>query len=203
MKNILFLFLISVIAFSGCGQPKPVKTIENLKAGIKEETTASEKYAAFAQRALEEGHDTISKLFEATSKAKSIHVANHLKVLEKLGAKMDEFVPEYTVATTAENLEAAIDDEHYEVTTVYVKFIEDAKAEKVPDALKSFTWASESEDNYEQLYSDAMDALDQNAENTLPFEYAVCPECGNIYVKAGMVENCAICRTPSEEFIII
>jgi len=203
MKNVMFLFLISVIALSGCGEPKPAKTIENLKAGIKEETTASEKYAAFAKRAVEEGNDTIAKLFDATSEAKAIHAANHLKVLEKLGAKMDEFMPEYTVATTSENLEAAIDDEQYEVTTTFVKFIEDAKAEKVPDALKSFTWASESEDNYEQLYSDALDALKQNAENTLPFEYAVCPVCGNIYVKASMVENCAICRTPSEKFIII
>ena len=35
---------------TGCNQPKPVKTIENLKAGIKGETTASAKYAAFARK---------------------------------------------------------------------------------------------------------------------------------------------------------
>jgi rubrerythrin len=72
MKNILFFAFICVIALTGCNQPKPVKTIENLKAGIKGETTASAKYAAFAQKAREEGNDTIAKLFDAASKSESI-----------------------------------------------------------------------------------------------------------------------------------
>jgi len=183
--------------------PKPVKTIENLKVGIKRETTASAKYSAFVQKAREEGLDTIAKLFDAASKAESIHAVNHTKVLEELGEKMEAFTPEFEVKTTAENLQAAIDGESYEVSTMYVQFLADATAEKVEKATKSFTWANDTEKKHQQFYSNALQALNMNAEKTLPFEYAVCPVCGNTYDKANMDENCAFCQTSKDKFIII
>jgi rubrerythrin len=203
MNKVLFFTLITFFALIGCKQSKPVKTIENLKAGIKGETTASEKYAAFAQKAMEEGYDTISKLFQAASKAESIHAANHLKVLEKLGEKMDEFKPEFEVKTTAENLQAAIDGETYELNTMYPQFLADAETENVKDATKSFTWAFDTEKKHQQFYSKALEALNNKTENTLPFNYAVCPVCGNTYDKANIDPKCAFCQTPSEKFIII
>jgi len=195
MKKILFFTLIALFALMGCSQTKPVKTIENLKAGIKGETTASAKYTAFAQKAREEGNDTIAKLFDAASKAESIHAANHLKVLEELGEKMDEFKPEFEVKTTAENLQAALDGETYEVNTMYPQFIADAENEKVMNAVKSFNWASDTEKKHQQFYKNALQALNTQAENTLPFEYAVCPVCGNTYDKANMDAECAFCMT--------
>jgi rubrerythrin len=203
MKKITYFILIALFAFMGCKQAKPVKTIENLKAGIKGETTASTKYAAFAQKAREEGNDTIAKLFDAASKAESIHAANHLKVLVGLGEKMEEFKPEFEVKTTAENLQAAIDGETYEATSMYPKFLADAETEKVPDATKSFMWAFDTEKKHAQFYKNALEALNTKTENTLPFEYAVCPVCGNTYDKASMDAACAFCQTPSEKFIII
>jgi rubrerythrin len=203
MRNILLLAAICLIAFAGCMKPKPTKTIENLKAGIKGETTASAKYAAFAQKANEEGLDTIAKLFEAASKSESVHAANHTKALEALGVKMDEFKPEFEVKTTAENLQAAIDGESYEVSTMYPQFLADAKAEKVEKATKSFTWALDTEKKHLQFYTNAMEALKANAEKTLPFQYAVCPVCGNTYDNAKVDDKCAFCQTPKEKFVII
>jgi rubrerythrin len=203
MRKISFFTLIALFVVMGCKQAKPVKTIENLKAGIKGETTASAKYAAFATKAREEGYDTIAKLFDAASKAESIHAANHTKVLEKLGEKMDEFKPEFEVKTTAENLQAAIDGESYEATTMYPQFLSDAAAEDVKDATKSFTWASDTEKKHQQFYMKALEALKSKKENTLPFIYAVCPVCGNTYDKASMDQKCAFCQTPSEKFVII
>lgn len=203
MKNILFFAFIGLMAFTGCNQAKPVKTIENLKAGIKGETTASAKYAAFAQKAIEEGNDTIAKLFLAASKAESIHAANHNKVLGELGVKMEDFTPEFEVKTTAENLQAAIDGETYESTTMYPQFIADTKAEKVEKAEKSFTWALDTEMKHQEFYKKALEALNANSEKTLSFEYAVCPTCGNTYEKAIMDEKCAFCQTPSEKFFLI
>jgi len=203
MRNILLLAFISLLAFTGCKQTTPVKTIENLKAGIKGETTASAKYNAFAQKAREEGNDTIAKLFDAASKSESIHAANHTKVLEELGEKMDVFTPEFEVKTTAENLQAAIDGESYEVATMYPQFIADAQAEKVEKAVKSFTWAMDTEKKHLQFYTKALEALKLASEKTLSFEYAVCPVCGNTYEKASMDENCAFCQTPKDKYIII
>lgn len=199
MKKLLFAFLcLSILV--GCSS-KPVKTIENLKAGIKGETTASAKYAAFADKARAEGLDTVAKLFDAASKAEAIHAANHTKVLESLGEKMEEFKPEFEVKTTAENLQAAIDGESYESTTMYPQFLADAKAEKVDKAEKSFNWAFETEKKHLEFYQKALAAVQNNQENTLPFNYAVCPVCGNTYDKATVVEKCDFCGTKSEKFI--
>ena len=203
MRNILLFSFVCLIAFAGCNQPKPVKTVENLKAGIKGETTASAKYAAFAVKAREEGNDTIAKLFDAASKAESIHAANHRKVLEGLGEKMEDFKPEFEVKTTAENLLAAIEGETYEAKTMYPQFLSDAKAEKVEKATKSFTWAFDTEKKHASFYQKALDALKANAENKLAFQYAVCPVCGNTYEKAVLDKKCAFCQTGEEKFIII
>lgn len=203
MKKFFLFAFVSLIVMAGCTQPKPVKTIENLKAGIKGETTASAKYAAFAEKARAEGLDTVAKLFDAASKAESIHAANHLKVLEGLGEKMEEFKPEFEVKTTAENLQAAIDGESYEVTTMYPQFLADAKAEKVEKAVKSFTWAFDTEKKHQVFYQKALAAVQDNAENTLPFEYAVCPVCGNTYDKATIEEKCDFCGTIKDKFIKI
>ncbi len=203
MKKVLFFALVSLIAFAGCNQTKPVKTIENLKAGIKGETTASAKYAAFAQKAREEKHGSIAKLFDAASKAESIHAANHKKALESLGEKMEDFKPEFEVKTTAENLQAAIDGESYEIKTMYPQFLADAKTEKVEKAEKSFTWAFDTEKKHLQFYTNALQALKSNTEKTLPVGYAVCPVCGNTYDNANVDEKCAFCQTGKDKFIII
>jgi len=203
MKNLLLFALICMVAFTGCNQSKPVKTIDNLKAGIKGETTASAKYAAFASKAREEGNDTVAKLFDAASKAESIHAANHLKVLQTLGEQMEDFKPEFEVKTTAENLQAAIDGESYEASTMYPQFLADAKAEKVQKAEKSFRWAFDTEKKHKDFYAKALAALNANAEYKLAFEYAVCPVCGNTYEKAMVDDKCAFCQTAKEKFLII
>lgn len=202
MKKFLFFALSCAFALVSCNQ-KPEKTIANLKEGIVGETTASAKYAAFAQKAIEEGNDTIAKLFDAASKAEAIHAANHTKVLEGLGEKMGSFTPKFEVKTTAENLQAAIEGETYENTTMYPKFIEEAKAEKVDNAVKSFTWADDTEKKHAEFYKKALTALQNNAEYTLSYEFLVCPVCGNTYDAVTVDPKCAFCQTDKAKFIII
>jgi len=199
-KNLLFMLSLgAVFMFAGCSQ-KPVKTIADLKEGIKGETTASAKYAAFAEKAREEGNDTIARFFDAASKAEAVHAANHTKVLEKLGEKMEVFTPQFEVKTTAENLQAAIDGETYEETVMYPGFIKDAEAEKVPDAIKSFTWAMDTEKKHEAFYKNTLAALQSGNESTLPAGYEICPVCGNTYEEGKVDDKCAFCQTPRDRF---
>ncbi|MDD4969471.1 MAG: ferritin family protein [Paludibacter sp.] len=199
-----FVFTCACLLFlASCNSAKPVKTIENLKSGIKGETTASAKYAAFAEKAKAEGHDTIAKLFEATSKSEGIHAANHRKALESLGEKMEDFKPSFEVKTTKENLESAIDGETYETKTMYPQFLADAKTEKAEKADKSFRWAFDTEMKHLVFYQKALTALETKTEKTLSFVYAVCPVCGNTYDFATVDEKCAFCGTVKEKFIKI
>ncbi|MEG1259294.1 MAG: rubrerythrin family protein, partial [Akkermansia sp.] len=114
------------------------KTIENLKAAILGESTASATYAAFAAKAAQDGQPLIQKLFEAASKAESIHAANHKKVLIKLGGALDTYDMVISVGSTADNLKHAIAGETHEFESMYPGFIAEAEAEGEKGAIRSF-----------------------------------------------------------------
>ncbi|MBK8884674.1 MAG: rubrerythrin family protein [Bacteroidales bacterium] len=185
----------------GCAQ-KPVKSIENLKAAYNGESTASAKYAAFAEKAKAEGFDTVAVMFLATSKAEAIHAANHLKVLEKLGEKVEgPEIGAFVVLSTAENLDDAMKGETYEVETMYPGFIAAAESEKVKDAVKSFSWAVDTEKKHQAFYKKALDALNSGGESGLPLNWLVCPVCGNTYDLGSVTTACDFCMTNKEKFI--
>jgi rubrerythrin len=203
MKTLVrFILLpVSAIVLFGCVQ-KPVKTIENLKAAYNGESTASAKYAAFAEKAKAEGFDTIAVMFMATSKAESIHAANHLKVLEKLGEKISgPQLGTFNVMTTAENLADAIKGETYEVETMYPGFIAEAEKEKVKDAVRSFSWADDTEKKHQGFYKKALDAINKGNEAGLSLNWLVCPVCGNTYETASVPAACDFCMTSKTKFI--
>lgn len=177
------------------------KTIANLKAAFKGESTASAKYAAFAAQAKKEGLTRIATMFESTSKAEQIHAANHQTVLEKMGQKTDPVKPEFTLKTTKENIQDAITGETYEMTTMYPGFIAIAQTENVPSALKSFRWAMDTEKKHQVMYQNALDALNNNKAGALPDIYWVCPKCGNTYDVAKPEATCSFCSTKSDKFI--
>jgi rubrerythrin len=203
MKTVLrsIMLVTSLILVFGCA-PKPVKTIENLKAAYNGESTASAKYAAFAEKARAEGLDTVAVMFLATSKAEAIHAANHLKVLEKLGEKIaGPQIGAINVLSTAENLTDAMKGETYELTTMYPEFIAAAEKEKSKDAVKSFTWALDTEKKHQVFYNTALAALSAGGEKTLPLNWFVCPVCGNTYDAATVAKACDFCLTAKEKFI--
>jgi rubrerythrin len=195
------IFVTLAILIGGCAQ-KPVKTIENLKYAFNGESTASAKYAAFAEKATSEGLDTIAVMFMATSKAEAIHAENHKKVLEKLGEKIEgPELGKFEVLTTKENLSDAHKGETGEIESMYPGFIETANGEKAADAVKSFTWALDTEKKHQEFYQKALDALDAGGETTLPAKWFVCPVCGNTFADGNVSSACDFCMTPQDKFI--
>ncbi|MFZ4622055.1 MAG: rubrerythrin family protein, partial [Bacteroidota bacterium] len=145
-----FIALSAVLAFSGMLSAKDQsKTITNIKAAIKGETTASAKYAAYAKKAKEEGFTKVAVLFEAASKSESIHANNHRAVLEQLGETMEAITPEFSVKSTKENLEDAYKGESYEIATMYPEFIKQAQKENITLALISFNYAYQTEKKHQ------------------------------------------------------
>ena len=84
------------------------KVVDDLKTAFAGETTASAKYTAYAGKARSEGLPKIALLFEAASKAESIHAGNHKAALEQLGESAPDVTPKYDVKTTKENLKDAL-----------------------------------------------------------------------------------------------
>jgi rubrerythrin len=158
------------------------KTEKNLQDAFSGESQANRKYLAFAKKADKEGYRQVAKLFRAAAEAETVHAHNHLK--ELAGIK-----------STRENLETAIKGESYEFQQMYPRMIEEAEAEDVKGALRSFTSANEVEKIHAALYQKALDNLGSNED----VDYYVCEVCG--YTAEGKApERCPICNVKREMF---
>lgn len=162
------------------------KTLEDLKAAFAGESQANRKYVAFAQKADLDGYPQVAKLFRAAAHAETIHALNHLRAMGE-------------VKSTAENLQAAIGGENYEVTSMYPDFIKDAEAEDEKRAQTSFRWAWEVEKVHEELYRKALESLSKEMAQV---DYYVCPVCGFVHIGSAP-ERCPVCNTPGKRFELI
>lgn len=178
------------------------KTIEDLQAAFKGESTASAKYAAYSKQAEKEGYHNIALLFKAASTAENIHANNHKSVLDDSGVKVPAITPEFTVKSTKENLEDAIKGESYEAATMYPEFLKDANASGNQLAMISLNYAFETEKKHKVMYEKALAALGNNTVKSVPSTYYVCPTCGNTY-DTTPAKRCGISMTSSEKFISI
>jgi rubrerythrin len=161
------------------------KTTDDLKAAFAGESQANRRYLAFAKKAEDEGYAQVARLFRAAAHAETVHAHNHLRALGE-------------IKSTAENLQAAVGGENYEVVSMYPEFIKDAEAEENKRALNSFRWAMEVEKVHEALYSKALQALEAG-QDVPAVEYYVCPVCG--FTHEGPLEGkCPVCSTPAERF---
>lgn len=161
------------------------KTLEDLQAAFAGESQANRKYTAFAQKADTEGYPQVARLFRAAAHAETVHALSHFRAMDG-------------VASTIDNLKAAISGENYEVVDMYPGFIQDAEAEGEKRALRSFNHAWEVEKVHEDLYREAL-ALLEAGEKEDEYEYYVCPVCGYTH-KRSAPEKCPVCGAPGSRF---
>lgn len=204
MKPIFTLLAISVIFLSaGFSRSKPRTTAEALNAAYIAESNASAKYAAYAEVARKENHAEIEKLFRATSKAESIHAANHRRVMEMLDIVVTEPKIDPVIKnTTAENLSQAIAGEKYEYQSMYPEFLKIAEGEKISEAIVTFRYAMDTEKRHAILYQTTLDALKSNNTGSISTTFYVCPTCGNTYDLEDVKISCEFCGTLKPRFII-
>jgi rubrerythrin len=159
------------------------KSTDDLKAAFAGESQANRRYLAFAKKADDEGFPQVARLFRAAAAAETVHALAHFRTLGE-------------IKSTAENLQAAINGENYEVVTMYPDFMKDAESEGDKKAFLSFNRAWDVEKIHEALYRKALAALGKDAPVV---EYYVCPVCG--YTHEGpMTEKCPVCSTAAARF---
>lgn len=162
-------------------------TIENLKEAFAGESQANQKYRAFAKKAEKDGFPNVARLFRTTAEAERIHAEGHLGSLEGIGS-------------TADNLQAAIDGETYETTTMYPPMLEQAKADD-HKARRMFAYALEAEAVHARLYTLALEAVKQGKDLT-QVEFYLCPVCGNIEI-GKPAAPCKVCGAKADKFILV
>ena len=158
---------------------------KDLKEAFAGESQANQKYRAFAARAELEGFPNIARLFRTTAEAERIHAEGHLKALDG-------------VASTAENLKAAIEGETSEFTEMYPPMVQRA-TEAGHRAKRMFGYAVEAEAIHAKLYALALEAVRQG-NDLAETKFYLCPVCGHIEFGAPP-ESCPICGTRGSKFV--
>jgi rubrerythrin len=160
------------------------KTMDDLSAAFAGESQANRRYTAFSLRADEEGYKQAAHLFRAVAAGETVHALAHLKVMEG-------------IRSTRENLQTAIQGEHYEVVTMYPDYMKDAQVEDNKAANTSFRRAWDVEKVHEQLFNETLASLDGKPAEE--FDYYVCPICGYIHPR-NAPERCPVCGAPGDRF---
>ncbi len=161
------------------------KTEEGLKEAFAGESQANRKYLAFAEKADKDGFPQIAKIFRAAAAAETVHAHNHLRVLGG-------------IKSTKENIQAAVQGEHYEFTKMYPEFLEAAKNEGNKDAERTFHYANEVEKVHHELYHAALEAI-KNGKDLEKNDVYICPVCG--YTHEGEPPNkCPVCGAVKKVF---
>jgi rubrerythrin len=161
-------------------------TVDNMKDAFAGESQANQKYRAFAKKAELDGFPNVAKLFRTTAEAERIHAEGHLKALEGVGS-------------TADNLQAAIDGETYEFTTMYPPMLEQAKADD-HKAKRMFGYALDAEAVHAKIYAMALEAVKSGKD--LDVEFYLCPVCGNIEL-GKPTDPCKVCGAKADKFVLV
>lgn len=161
-----------------------MSTIENLKEAFAGESQASQKYRAFAHKAEQDGLPNIARLFRTAAAAECVHAEGHLKAMSG-------------VASTSDNLKAAIEGETYEYTSMYPPMLEKAQAEG-HRAKVMFGFAMKAEAVHAELYKLALQALEQGGDLAESGFY-LCPVCGHIEFGTPP-EKCPICGGRQDKY---
>jgi rubrerythrin len=157
-------------------------TSKNLHDAFAGESQANRKYLAYAKKAEQEGYKQVAKLFKAVAEAETIHAHNHFR---QMGG----------IKTTKENLEAAISGEVFEFEKMYPQMIDEAQAEGMKDAVRTFNFANEVEKVHAELYKQALAELGKNADG----DYHVCGVCGHT-VYGEPPDECPVCKSKKQAY---
>ncbi len=164
------------------------KTQENLMAAFAGESQARNMYTYFAKVARKEGYHYIAKIFEETA----INEMRHAK---------DEFVLAGKLRDTAANLQEAIDGEHYETTTMYPEFAEQADADGNKEAAILFRMIARVEAEHRDRYKKLLEMVKNGTvfKRDKPIRWK-CSVCGYIHEGTEPPGKCPCCKHGKEYY---
>lgn len=161
------------------------KTEDHLKDAFAGESQANRKYLAWAKKAEQEGFANVGRLLRTVAEAETVHAHGHLAALGG-------------VATTAENLKAAIGGETYEFTEMYPPMLAEAEASGHP-AKRMFGYAVKAEAVHADLFKAALDAVAQGRD-LADTDFYLCPVCGHVEVGRPPA-TCPVCGLKADRFV--
>ena len=174
-------------------------TVGNLQSAFSGESQAHMRYANFAERAERDGYANVARLFRAISWAELVHASNHFRVLRnEKGGTVTVAHAGFGLGPSADNLQAAIDGEEFEVNEMYPAYIAVATQQEEQAAERSFDWAYQAEKTHSALFQMAGSAAESGEDYDIgPVQ--VCSVCGHTMV-GDAPDRCPICNATGDKY---
>lgn len=173
------------------------QTFLNLGAAFIGESMARNRYTMYNKVARTEGYEQIAGIFAETAEQEREHASVLFRFLQDIKAenggelKLANVDVPLGFGTTAENLQAAIDGEHYETTTMYPGFADVAEQEGYAEIARRLRAIAVAEAHHEERYRKLLREVENHSVFKKDHKIVwVCRECG--YVHEGL-EAPAIC----------
>jgi len=177
------------------------ETLENLARAFIGESMARNRYQFFAKVAKKEGYEQLAEALLLTADNEREHASWTFKLINALKSttealseeRVDTAVPS-AFGDTATNLRAAIEDEHYEQTTMYPGFADVADREGLPEVAKRFRAIARAEAHHEEQNRKILAQVEAGTffKKERPVEW-VCRECGYVHTGEEPPEKCPAC----------
>ncbi len=169
-------------------------TLVNLMKAFAGESQARNRYEYYAKAAQKEGYRDIAAHFQRAANNEKEHAKLELALHNRM-----KFERENNFGTTAENLQDAINGEHYENSSMYPDFAAVAKAEGDKEAARLFSAIGKVEVEHEKMYTMLLERLNADHEFESDEEEAwICEVCGHIHYGKKALEKCPVCKHPKE-----
>ena len=183
---------------------KGSKTEVNLLTAFAGESQARNRYTYFASKARKDCFIQIADIFEETANQEKEHAKRFFKFLKGGTAEVSWSFPAGVIGTTAENLVAAADGEHYEWTEMYKNFADVARKEGFEEIAIVWEKISVAEKQHEKRYR----WLLANVEAGTVFKKAEpvvwrCRNCGYLHEGAEVPATCPACAHPRDYYELL
>jgi len=168
------------------------------------ESQAIQKYLWYAKIATKEGYQQIAAIFTETAEQKKSHTKTLFRFLEGFDMEITASFKAEALASTLENLKAAVEAETNQHLVLFSDFESVAWKEEfkqVATKLKLFR-------QIKKFYADRFQKLAENIENGAVFKKDkkvkwICRKCGLIYESERALKNCPGCEHPQAYFEIL
>ncbi len=178
------------------------KTIENLAKAFIGESQARNRYTFYAKIARKEGFQQIAEIFLLTADNEKEHASWLFKLINELKKKTEENLDEIKVeagaptilASTAENLRAAIAGENYEHTEMYPGFADIAEKEGLIEIANRLRAIATAEKHHEERFKKLLKEVEAGTVFKKEKEvWWVCRECGYVQFGTEPPAKCPSC----------
>ncbi|MBP1929099.1 rubrerythrin [Methanolinea mesophila] len=180
---------------------KGSRTEKNLLAAFAGESQARTRYSFFASVAKKEGYEQISAIFLETSDNEKEHAKLFFTHLMGGMVEISAAYPGGVIGSTAQNLRAGADGEHFEWGTLYPGFGDTAEKEGFPDVANTFRQVAKVESYHERRYRKLLEDVEEDRvfKRDTPVHWK-CRNCGFVLESTSAPLNCPVCTHPRAYF---